>query len=122
MAAILGPFVPQVKAEMSRALGTRSGHNVRMVDCLTDEQWDAALRARLREIRGERSYADMQDLLQGLVSADSWKKYELRRGDAVPIRALPLIAKIGGKPLEWLVTGMEPAPKKPKAAKKRKAA
>lgn len=108
MPRCLGQTVPKVKAIMSRDRFPAVGHNVLMDDDQTNVAWDAAFRGRLKDARGVRTHEDMADLL--CITRDAWNKYENRSAAAVPIRLLPKIAKIAGKPLEWLIEGDKATP------------
>lgn len=106
MPDILGQSVPKIKAVVSHDLILRRGQNVPMAqddEDIAESLWREGFRARLKEVRGERTQDDMADLLG--ISRDAYSKYEGKRASAVPTRLLPKIAKIGAVSLEWLITG-----------------
>jgi hypothetical protein len=113
MSQLMGPIVPKIKAIMSHDRNLSLGHSVLMeddVEKIAESAWRQAFCLRLKEVQGDRSQEDMADLLG--ISRDNWNKY-VNRGSAVPERLLPKIAKIGARPLEWLIEG-------PKAEKSQK--
>jgi hypothetical protein len=113
MSGIMGPLVPKIKAIVSHDYNSVSGHNVPMDqddETIAETAWREAFCGRLREIQGDRGDNQMALILG--ITRDRWSKY-LNRGSAVPIRLLPKIAAIGGKPTDWLIDG-EPAAKRAK--------
>lgn len=115
MNVTLGQPVPNVKANMSQDGSADSGHNVLMFHIEEpDDVWEAAMRKRLKDIRGGRTHQDMADLLH--ITRDRWNKYENRDPHAIPLRLLPKIAKLAERSVEWLITGKEIVPRRQKQA------
>lgn len=115
MPKLMGPTVPNVKANMSRDDSSLSGqvvHMDRASEELTERRWRDEFKRRLKEARGLRSQQDMADLLG--VSRDAYSKYEGGRETDLPIRLIPKFCKICAVTPEWLILGGE----KPAAARK----
>jgi plasmid maintenance system antidote protein VapI len=121
MTVIMGLIVPQCKAKMSHDYSVSAGHYVPMTEDdekIAESAWRDAFIERLKKVKGSRSQADMADLLD--ITRDRWNKI-INRGDAVPTRLLPRLAKIGAVSLEWLIEG-DKAVKVSKAREPRTAA
>lgn len=108
MLAVMGPSVPNVKADVSRDSLSRSGHAVLMDEDRAERQWRQDFKQRLKQARGPRTQEDMAELL--CVSRDAYSKYEGGRDTDLPIRLLPRFCKICGVSMAWLITGEETSP------------
>jgi hypothetical protein len=123
----IGQPVLKSKAIVSRDCGKRVGQTGLMADeseKLAESVWREGFRLRLIAARGNRSQAVMAELLD--LKPNTYSKYEApSRGSMMPVRKLPLFAKICGVDLVELIEGpkveMAASLKKP-VAKHRKSA
>lgn len=108
MLQLMGPTVPNVKADGSRDRSSQSRHVVQMDEDSAERQWRQGFKKRLKEARGPRTQEDMAELL--CVTRDAYSKYEGGRDTDIPIRLLPKFCKICGVSMAWLITGDDIVP------------
>jgi DNA-binding XRE family transcriptional regulator len=97
----MGQPVPLVKDNVSPAPNFLRWHNGRMSQWPTQQQFQSDFRQRLRQLRGERSQADMAKALE--IEHEAYKKYETR--SMLPHHLLPRFAFMVGCDLSFLLTG-----------------
>lgn len=69
---------------------------------IAESAWQTAWLERLKRIQGRRTHAMMAKVLG--MDEETWKKC-VNRGDAFPIRKLPLLAAQAGMDVESLIEG-----------------